>query len=305
MIATAARSAGEPRAGEAPATRLRTFAALAGAPAAAAAWVFPLAPKPAMSVPHPVPHLLTSVSQAPTRREAILCWFLLPCCVRVSAAAPARLLPLPPVQAQRPFLDCSACQGEPGSLALAASLPCRQIHTCTPFAHRRPPFRFPFLLFSLGFPQFVPPLPPPPRTGWGAGEKARGLVGSAHTHLTGRLPRRTSLAGSGSRRWSWRGHSQGWAATVAAAVRAAAAATATAAAVAASSASAPCAGPARWTRLSPSLAGSLRFHRRRGARWSQSCRALALKLRASAAARLLPRSALRLHHRLLRPGLPR
>lgn len=52
VIATAARSAGEPRAGEAPATRLRTFAALARAPAAAAAWVFPLPPKPAMSVPH-------------------------------------------------------------------------------------------------------------------------------------------------------------------------------------------------------------------------------------------------------------
>lgn len=124
------------------------------------------------------------------------------------------------------------------------------------------------------------------------------------SNLTGRLPRRTSLAVSGSRRWSWRGHSQGWAATVAAAVRAAAAATATAAAVAASSASAPCAGPARWTRLSPSLARYLRFHRRRGARWSQSCRARALKLRASAAARLLPRSALRPHHCLLLPGLP-
>lgn len=84
----------------------------------------------------------------------------MPGCVRASATALARSLPLPPLpaRAQRPFLDCSACQGWPRSLALAASLPRIQTHTCTPFSHRGPPFRFPFLLFWLGCSQFVPPL---------------------------------------------------------------------------------------------------------------------------------------------------
>lgn len=94
-----------------------------------------------------------SPGHQPKRRQHSACCSCPAVFQRVQWLWPA-LFPSPslPAVALRPFLDCSACRGELGSLALKALLLRIQTYTCTPFVHRCPPFRFPFLFFSLIFP---------------------------------------------------------------------------------------------------------------------------------------------------------
>lgn len=109
MTSAQGRSAvarGALRSREAPAPELRTFAALALMPGHRRRVGLP-ARVEACSVSAGSP---ARISPAPARKEAALGWSPLPSSARASAAALARWLPLPPAQAQRPFLDCSACQ---------------------------------------------------------------------------------------------------------------------------------------------------------------------------------------------------
>lgn len=130
-----------------------------------------------------------------------------PCaCERGSSS---RLLPLPPAPAgrERPFLDCSACQGESGPRAPAALLPSTQTHTLSPFSHGRPPFRLPFLLFCLGFPGSFPPPAAATRSQLGSRRGGRGAAWQRPYSPRRPTPGCTSRAGSGGGRWSERGHS--------------------------------------------------------------------------------------------------
>lgn len=118
------------------------------------------------------------------------------------------------------------------------------------------PSGFPSCSSRSASPNPFHPLPPPPRASREAGRRPEGwmaaLLLTSQADYRGARRWRAQAAGAGAS-----AASQGWAVAVAAAARAApAAAAATAAAAAAASASAPCAGPARWTRLSPSGAAA-------------------------------------------------